>query len=121
MLDMARRRHLEDLLMVCVIRSLTSCAEATRELEQDIAAKSDLLRSHKMPQMAASLHLPRSSSYYVYGNDTAKKSNGHSLHHSGSNGSSGSSASQHELESKLADMTRAYRNPYRNNEPLNRT
>ncbi|EST04971.1 Myosin, N-terminal, SH3-like protein [Kalmanozyma brasiliensis GHG001] len=73
------------------------------ELEQDIAAKSDLLRSHKAPPAQAPTR--GSSSYYVY--DTKPARNGHP-----SNGSSGSSSSASELEKHTATLrgTAARRN-----------
>ncbi|ETS59972.1 hypothetical protein PaG_05959 [Moesziomyces aphidis] len=79
------------------------------ELEQDIAAKSDLLRSHKMPTKVSAAVPPArgSSSYYVYGNE-AKKTNGHTLHSASNGSSSSSSASNGELEAKLGEVTRAY-------------
>ena len=77
------------------------------ELEQDIAAKSDLLRSHKAAPVANGGAVPPvrgSSSYYVY-DQPAKARNGHGHM---SNGSTSSASSHHEMEAKLAEMTRAY-------------
>ncbi|GAC99062.1 hypothetical protein PHSY_006659 [Pseudozyma hubeiensis SY62] len=69
------------------------------ELEQDIAAKSDLLRNHKTaPTNGISAPTRGSSSYYVYD----KPRSNHA-----SNGSS-SSSNTSDLETKLAEMTRAY-------------
>ncbi|PWZ00223.1 LOW QUALITY PROTEIN: hypothetical protein BCV70DRAFT_226818 [Testicularia cyperi] len=86
------------------------------ELEQDIAAKSDMLRSHKTPlaSNAATLNgssggggnVKRTSQYYLYTNDAAKNSHGAVPPRTSSNGAS--SAVQAELEGKLSEVTRLY-------------
>lgn len=68
------------------------------ELEQDIAAKSDLLRNHKAPTNGVQAAARGSSNYYVY--DKPRMQN--------ASGSGSSTHSDRELESKLAEMTRAY-------------
>ena len=68
------------------------------ELEQDIAAKSDMLRSHKGSGngVAASVPARGSSSYYVYDQPRTTHQ------------STSSNGSTSDLESKLTEITRAY-------------
>ncbi|KAJ1018874.1 hypothetical protein NDA16_004677 [Ustilago loliicola] len=78
------------------------------ELEQDIALKSEQLRSHKLPSSNGGVAPPArgSSSYYVYDN----KRNGNGSHASNSSSSSNTA----DLESKLQEMTRLYQDSLSN-------